>query len=296
MSNKDLSQFLPADIFLKSAVVEKNPDMSFREAVAEFFGVSPEEITRIRRAKGASGWDITIDGIYEPSQEEEDYQWDLGPEEYWDEDSEESEWMSPKDMGIAQKMDWSDDEGNEISDGQKLEYFKSRPDMYEVDDENGLVRLRAEEDWFPEDSNLDLGLGREEDSEEEDYQKYVKGIKKFIYDYSDYIPAAEKLEIVLQALDTDSAESSEAVGPAMKTIKHFLSEYDYSLPDNAIAFLKDCLDVLSDIDLELQDWEREGYGNEIAYQNRWRDYTEPEEEMDDAEEDYRRDPYSPWNY
>lgn len=117
----------------------------------------------------------------------------------------------------------------------------------------------------------------EEDSEEENYQEYVKGIKKFIYNYSDYIPDAEKLEIVLQALDTDSAESSEAVGPAMKTIKHFLSEYDYSLPDNAIAFLKDCLGVLSDMDLELQDWEREGDRNEIAYQNRWRDYTKPEE-------------------
>lgn len=293
MSNKDLSQFLPAGIFLKSAVVEKNPDMSFRELVAKFFGVSPEEITRIRRTKDASGWDITIEGMYEPSQEEEDYQWDLGPEEYWDEESEEPEWMTPKDMGIVQKMDWSDDNGNEIPDDQKLEYFKSRNDMYEVDEENGLVRLKPEEDWFGDD--LEIGGVGEEDSEEENYQEYVRGIKKFIYDYSDYIPDAEKLEIVLQALDTDSAESSEAVGPAMKTIKHFLSEYDYSLPDNAIAFLKDCLDVLSDIDLELEDWEREGYRNETAYQNRWRDYTDPEEEMDDAEEDYRRDPYSPWN-
>lgn len=199
MSNKDLSQFLPASVFLKSAVVEKNPDMSFREAVAEFFGVSPEEITRIRRTKDASGWDITIEGMYEPSQEEEDYQWDLGPEEYWDEESEEPEWMTPKDMGIAQKMDWSDNDGNEIPDDQKLEYFRTRDDMYEVDEENGLVRLKPEEDWFPED-------------------------------------------------DDDQEE-----------------------------------------------WEREGYRNEIAYQNRWRDYTDPEEEMDDAEEDYRRDPYSPWN-
>ena len=173
MSNEDLSQYLPADLFLKSAVVEKNPDMSFRELVAGFFGVSPEEITRIRRTKDAKGWDITIEGLYEPSQEE-DYQWDLGPEEYWDEESEEPEWMSPKDMGVAQKMDWSDDE------------------------ENGLVRLRPEEDWFDDDDQ--------------------------------------------------------------------------------------------------EDWEREGYRNEIAYQNRWRDYTEPEEEMDDDEEDYRRDPYSPWNY
>ena len=210
MSDKPMSQFLTADIFLKSAIVEKNPDMSFREAAAEYFGVSPEEITKVRRAKDASGWDITMEDMYEPSQEEEDYRWDLaqspigiyqwdrGPED-WEEEAEESEWMSPKDMGIAQKMDWSDDEGNEISDEQKLEYFKSRDDMYEVDDENGLVRLRPEEDWFEDDDDQ-------------------------------------------------------------------------------------------------EDWEREGYRNEIAYQNRWRDYTEPEEEMDDAEEDYRRDPYSPWNY
>ena len=34
----------------------------------------------------------------------------------------------------------------------------------------------------------------------------------------------------------------------------------------------------------------------IAMKNQWRDYTDPEEEMDDDEEDYRRDPYSPWNY
>jgi hypothetical protein len=115
------------------------------------------------------------------------------------EEMEESVWMTPKNMGIAQKMDWSDDEGNEISDEQKLEYFKSRNDMYEVDEENGLVRLTPEEEWFGDDDNQ-------------------------------------------------------------------------------------------------EDWEREGYRNEIAYQNRWRDYTEPEEEMDDDEEDYRRDPYSPWNY
>jgi hypothetical protein len=92
MSDKLMSQYLPADLFLKSAAVEKNPDMSFREAVAEFFGVSPEEITRIRRTKDAKGWDITIENMYEPSLEDEDYQWDLGPEEYWDEeDAEESD-------------------------------------------------------------------------------------------------------------------------------------------------------------------------------------------------------------
>ena len=48
-------------------------------------------------------------------------------------------------------------------------------------------------------------------------------------------------------------------------------------------------------DDDQEEWEKEGYRNEIAYQNRWRDYTDPEEEMDDDEEDYRRDPYSPWN-
>ena len=64
-------------------------------------------------------------------------------------------WMTPEDMGIAQKMDWSDDEGNEISDDEKLEYFKFRDDMYEVDEENGLVRLKPEEDWFPEDDEED---------------------------------------------------------------------------------------------------------------------------------------------
>ena len=55
-----MSKFLPADTFLKSTSVERNPDMSFREIAAKFFGVSPEEITRIRRAKDASGWEITI--------------------------------------------------------------------------------------------------------------------------------------------------------------------------------------------------------------------------------------------
>lgn len=66
---------------------------------------------------------------------------------------EENEWMTPEEMGIAQKMDWSDNEGNEISNDQKLEYFKSRDDMYEVDEENGLVRLRPEEEWFDDDDD-----------------------------------------------------------------------------------------------------------------------------------------------
>lgn len=143
MTDKTMSQFLPADIFLKSSVIEKNPDMSFRELVAEYFGVSPEDIISIRRSGDAIGWDIDIEGLED---EDDDYQWDLGLEE-----EEESEWMTPKEMGIAQKMDWSDEEGNEISDREKMRYFMSRDDLYEVDLENGLVRLLPEEDWFPND-------------------------------------------------------------------------------------------------------------------------------------------------
>lgn len=59
----------------------------------------------------------------------------------------ESDWITPEEMGIAQKMDWSDEEGNEISDEEKIKYFKSRPDMYEVNDV-GLVRLLPEGCWF----------------------------------------------------------------------------------------------------------------------------------------------------
>ena len=58
-----------------------------------------------------------------------------------------ADWITPTAMGIAQKMDWSDAEGNEISDEEKIKYFKSRPDMYEVNDA-GLVRLLPEDCWF----------------------------------------------------------------------------------------------------------------------------------------------------
>ena len=111
-------------------------------------------------------------------------------------DTDENEWMTPVEMGIAQKMDWSDDDVDEISDEEKMAYFQSRSDMYDVDMENGLVRLRPESDWF----------GGEEENNTED-------------------------------------------------------------------------------------WEKEGYNSEIAYQNRWRDY-EPESDDDDDED---RDPYSPFN-
>lgn len=45
---------------MKSTAVERNLNISFREIAARFFRVSPEEITRIRRAKDASGWEITV--------------------------------------------------------------------------------------------------------------------------------------------------------------------------------------------------------------------------------------------
>ena len=60
MPNKATVKFLSADTFMKSTAVEKNLDISFREIVARFFRVSPEEITRIRRVKNASGWEITV--------------------------------------------------------------------------------------------------------------------------------------------------------------------------------------------------------------------------------------------
>lgn len=82
---------------------------------------------------------------------------------------EENEWMTPEEMGIAQKMDWSDDRGDDISDEQKLEYFKSRDDMYEVDEENGLVRLRPEEEWFGNDDDQD----EQEDWEKEGYNSEI---------------------------------------------------------------------------------------------------------------------------
>lgn len=55
------------------------------------------------------------------------------------------------------------------------------------------------------------------------------------------------------------------------------------------------LKVQADEDDDMEDWEREGYRSEIAYDNRWRDYRDDEDddEGDDEEED--RDPYSPWN-
>lgn len=115
-------------------------------------------------------------------------------------DTDENGWMTPKEMGIAQKMDWSDDYGDEISDEEKMDYFQSKSDMYDVDMKKGLVRLKPEDEWFGDDEENNM-----------------------------------------------------------------------------------------------EDWEKEGYNSEIAYQNRWRDYEPESYEDDDDDEDEDRDPYSPFN-
>lgn len=146
MSNKDLSQFLPAEIFLKSAVVEKNPDMSFREVVAEFFGVSPEEIIRIRRTKDALGWDITIEGMNEPSQEEENYQWDLGAEEADEEDMHEYQVVYNEEAGLLSiyldgKMQG---EHEMLGDYPETEIWKALMEYFPEEDEDELQSIADE--------------------------------------------------------------------------------------------------------------------------------------------------------
>lgn len=76
-------------------------------------------------------------------------------------ETDKNEWMTPEEMGIAQKMDWSDDYGDEISHDEKMAYFQSKSDMYDVDMKNGLVRLKPEADWF----------GDEEDDDMEDWER-----------------------------------------------------------------------------------------------------------------------------
>lgn len=124
---------------------------------------------------GANGFKLHFNAeLWEDEDEENDDLEDLmiGGEAP---DTDKNEWMTPEEMGIAQKMDWSDDMGDDISDDEKMAYFQSKSDMYDVDMENGLVRLKPEDDWF-------------------------------------------------------------------------------------------------DLEDDMEDWEREGYNSEIAYQNRWRDY------------------------
>lgn len=79
-------------------------------------------------------------------------------------------WMSPEDMGIAQKIDWADDNGNEISHDEKMAYFQDLSDKYEVDNEKDQVRLKPEEEWFPMDDDMDDDM---EDWEREGYNSEI---------------------------------------------------------------------------------------------------------------------------
>lgn len=86
-------------------------------------------------------------------------------------------WMTPDEMGYAQKIDWSDIDGNDISDEEKIEYFLSKPEMYEVNDE-GLVKLRPEEMWFDDGYNSEIAYKNrwrdynEEDDDDDDKEEY----------------------------------------------------------------------------------------------------------------------------
>lgn len=95
------------------------------------------------------------------------------------------------------------------------------------------------------------------------------------------------------------------LGWNVQVVGDAMSELDDIMDDNAdvLKRLKDADDdtytpdtlddnfMVDDEEDDMEDWEREGYGSEIAYDNRWRDYRDDED--DDEEED--RDPYSPWN-
>lgn len=74
-----------------------------------------------------------------------------------------------------------------------------------------------------------------------------------------------------------------------------------SMNELLAEFLDTYEENLDDIDWEYSPTQflvslNEPIEGSVAKKNEWRDYTEPEEEMDNDEEDYRRDPYSPWNY
>ena len=73
----------------------------------------------------------------------------------------------------------------------------------------------------------------------------------------------------------------------IKGIKRLGMGWDVKVGGAPMRGIEPTMDDDQDTD-DMEDWEREGYSSEIAYDNRWRDYRD-----DDEEED--RDPYSPWN-
>lgn len=97
----------------------------------------------------------------------EDEEWS-DDEEDWS--GEEDGWMTPEEMGIAQKIDWSDENGDDISDEKKMDYFRSKDQMYEVDEEEGKVRLKPEEDWLPSDDQ-DEDMDDDLDDDMEDWER-----------------------------------------------------------------------------------------------------------------------------
>ena len=180
ISGEEVSRYI-----LQMSEEEQDRVNDFREVLAGILDTKPENIKAFKRS--GLGYKVKVVGGMEDLEKIMDDNVEVlkrlkgAEDEEW-RDEEEGDWMTPEGMGIAQKIDWSDDMGDDISDEEKMAYFQSRGDMYEVDMENGLVRLKPEEDWFPSE------------------------------------------------------------------------------------------DMDEDIDDDMEDWEREGYNSEIAYQNRWRDY------------------------
>ena len=82
----------------------------------------------------------------------------------------------------------------------------------------------------------------------------------------------------------------------IKGIKRLGMGWDVKVGGAPMRGIQDIMDDDQDMSEDgddMEDWEREGYSSEAAYDNRWRDYRDDDEGDDDEEED--RDPYSPWN-
>lgn len=58
---------------------------------------------------------------------------------------EEYEWISFDAMAEQENISWTDESGTEMTDDEKLIYFKEKTTKYEVDEENNLVRYVAKE-------------------------------------------------------------------------------------------------------------------------------------------------------
>lgn len=168
ISGEEVSRYI-----LQMSEEEQDRVDDFREVLAGILNTKPENIKGFKRS--GLGYKVKVVGSMEDLEKIMDDNVDVlkrlkgGEDEEW-RDEEEGDWMTPEEMGIAQKIDWSDDMGDEISDEEKMAYFQSKGDMYDVDMENGLVRLKPEEDWFPEDDDLN---DDKEDWEREGYNSEI---------------------------------------------------------------------------------------------------------------------------